>query len=100
MRSGSAHCSRSARLETPMDHNLQSTYSTGVVSMLACYESGADIVDVAMDAMSGIAEDTVFSKASANLFDLVPLYRCILLIHVRCHITAQSWSSNGISSQS
>ena len=26
---------------------------TGVASMVACYESGADIVDVAMDAMSG-----------------------------------------------
>eukprot|EP00116_Pleurobrachia_bachei_P002674 sb/3462936/ len=42
-------------------------HGTGVVSMLACYESGADIVDVAMDAMSGVTSQPSLGALMASL---------------------------------
>ena len=40
--------------EMPIDIHAHDTPSAGVASMLAATKSGADVVDVAIDAMSGL----------------------------------------------
>ncbi|XP_063685704.1 uncharacterized protein LOC134819615 [Bolinopsis microptera] len=40
--------------DTPIHVHTHDTAGTGVASMVACYQAGADIVDVATDAMSGV----------------------------------------------
>ena len=42
-------------------HNVLSiSLGTGVASMIACYKAGADIVDVATDALSGVTSQVNF----------------------------------------
>lgn len=40
--------------EVPIHIHTHDTAGAGVASMLACAESGADVVDVAVDSMSGM----------------------------------------------
>ena len=64
--------------------NHDMNYFEGVASMLNCVEAGADIVDVAVDSMSGMT-----SQPSMGAFVASLQVKMILLLTVR-NITALS----------
>ena len=41
-------------LDIPIHVHTHDTAGTGVATMLACYQAGADMVDAAVDSMSGM----------------------------------------------
>ena len=53
--------------DLPLHVHTHDTAGTGVVSMLACAEAGADVVDVATDAMSGLTSQPSMGAVVASL---------------------------------
>ena len=53
--------------ELPIHVHTHDTAGAGVASMLAAAEAGADIVDVAIDAMSGLTSQPSLGAMVANL---------------------------------
>lgn len=53
--------------DTPIHVHTHDTAGSGVASMLAAAEAGADIVDAAIDAMSGMTSQPSLGAISANL---------------------------------
>ncbi|NVB39980.1 pyruvate carboxylase [Pseudenhygromyxa sp. WMMC2535] len=53
----------------PIHVHTHDTAGTGVASMLACAESGADVVDVAVDAMAGLTSQPAMGAIVAALRD-------------------------------
>ena len=51
----------------PIHIHTHDTSGAGVASMLACAESGADIVDVAVDSMSGMTSQPSMGAIVASL---------------------------------
>jgi len=58
---------REAHPELPIHVHTHDTAGCGVASMLAAAEAGADIVDVAIDAMSGLTSQPSMGAVVANL---------------------------------
>jgi pyruvate carboxylase len=58
---------RSAFPDTPLHVHTHDTASTGVASMLACAEAGADIVDVALEPMAGLTSQPAMGAVVAAL---------------------------------
>ena len=53
--------------DIPIHVHTHDTSGAGVASMLACAESGADVVDVAADAMSGMTSQPSMGAIIASL---------------------------------
>jgi pyruvate carboxylase len=53
--------------DIPIHVHTHDTAGVGVASMLACSEAGADIVDVAVDSMSGMTSQPSMGAIVANL---------------------------------
>ncbi len=58
---------RQAFPETPIHVHTHDTASAGVASMLACAEAGADVVDVALEAMAGLTSQPAVGAVVAAL---------------------------------
>eukprot|EP00592_Proboscia_alata_P005794 CAMPEP_0194373550 /NCGR_PEP_ID=MMETSP0174-20130528/22030_1 /TAXON_ID=216777 /ORGANISM="Proboscia alata, Strain PI-D3" /LENGTH=1242 /DNA_ID=CAMNT_0039152713 /DNA_START=126 /DNA_END=3854 /DNA_ORIENTATION=+ len=58
---------RAAHPNTPIHVHTHDTSGSGVASMLAAAEAGADIVDAAMDAMSGLTSQPSLGAIAANM---------------------------------
>ena len=50
----------------PIHVHTHDTASTGVASMIACYEAGADVVDAAIDALSGLTSQPAMGALVHN----------------------------------
>lgn len=55
--------------DIPIHIHTHDTAGAGVASMLACAEAGADVVDVAVDAMSGMTSQPSMGAVVASLQD-------------------------------
>lgn len=64
--------------DVPIHIHTHDTAGAGVAAMLACAESGADVVDVAVDSMSGMTSQPSMGAVVACL-----LGRCITQIDTR-----------------
>lgn len=53
--------------DMPIHVHTHDTAGAGVASMLACYEAGADVVDVACDSMSGMTSQPSMGAVVAAL---------------------------------
>jgi pyruvate carboxylase len=53
--------------DMPIHVHTHDTSGAGVASMLACAESGADVVDVAVDSMSGMTSQPSMGAIIASL---------------------------------
>lgn len=53
--------------DIPIHIHTHDTSGAGVASMLACAEAGADVVDVAVDAMSGLTSQPSMGAIVASL---------------------------------
>lgn len=53
--------------DLPIHIHTHDTSGNGVASMLACAEAGADVVDVAVDAMSGMTSQPSMGAIVASL---------------------------------
>lgn len=53
--------------ELPIHVHTHDTAGAGVASMLACSEAGADVVDVAVDSMSGMTSQPSMGALVASL---------------------------------
>jgi pyruvate carboxylase len=53
--------------DVPIHIHTHDTSGAGVASMLACAEAGADIVDVAVDSMSGMTSQPSMGALVASL---------------------------------
>ena len=53
--------------ELPIHVHTHDTSGAGVASMLACAEAGADVVDVAVDSMSGMTSQPSMGALVASL---------------------------------
>jgi len=58
---------RDRHADVPIHIHTHDTSGTGVASMLACAEAGADIVDVAVDSMSGMTSQPSMGAVVASL---------------------------------
>lgn len=72
--------------DVPIHIHTHDTAGVGVASMLACVESGADVVDVAVDSMSGMTSQPSMGAIVASLQGkvfVIVLLLSSLLIEVR-----------------
>ena len=69
--------------DLPIHIHTHDTSGAGVASMLACAEAGADVVDVAVDAMSGLTSQPSMGAIVASLQGS-PLDTGFQLPKVRC----------------
>ena len=53
--------------DLPIHIHTHDTSGAGVASMLACVESGADVIDVAVDSMSGMTSQPSMGAVVASL---------------------------------
>lgn len=53
--------------DVPIHIHTHDTSGAGVASMLACAEAGADVVDVAVDSMSGLTSQPSMGAVVASL---------------------------------
>ena len=53
--------------DTPIHVHTHDTSGAGVASMLACAQAGADVVDVAVDSMSGLTSQPSMGAVVASL---------------------------------
>lgn len=53
--------------DVPIHIHTHDTAGAGVASMLACAQAGADVVDVAVDSMSGMTSQPSFGAIVASL---------------------------------
>lgn len=53
--------------DIPIHIHTHDTSGAGVAAMLACAEAGADVVDVAVDAMSGLTSQPSMGAVVASL---------------------------------
>lgn len=53
--------------DVPIHVHTHDTSGVGVASMLACAEAGADVVDVAVDSMSGMTSQPSMGAVVASL---------------------------------
>lgn len=60
---------RDRHADIPIHIHTHDTAGAGVASMLACAEAGADVVDVAVDAMSGMTSQPSMGAVVASLQD-------------------------------
>ncbi len=58
---------RSEFPDVPIHVHTHDTAGAGVASMLACAEAGADVVDVAVDSMSGMTSQPSMGALVASL---------------------------------
>eukprot|EP01127_Copromyxa_protea_P011950 TRINITY_DN3065_c0_g1_i1.p1 TRINITY_DN3065_c0_g1~~TRINITY_DN3065_c0_g1_i1.p1 ORF type:complete len:1185 (-),score=241.50 TRINITY_DN3065_c0_g1_i1:45-3599(-) len=59
--------------DVPIHVHTHDTAGTGVASMIACYRAGADVVDAALDSMSGMTSQPSLGALVASLGDEVDL---------------------------
>lgn len=58
---------RQAHPELPIHVHTHDTAGSGVASMLACVEAGADVIDLAIDSMSGVTSQPCMGAVVASL---------------------------------
>lgn len=62
--------------DVPLHIHTHDTAGAGVTSMLACAKSGADVVDVAVDSMSGMTSQPCMGAVVASLQGNVFIFTC------------------------